>query len=300
MTSTLSVPQHTPRSSETKGFSTAVHSDDTYASPQDIEHLGALFDAFERQQFNQGQNNAVATEMNLVEAASAAKDVESFDKVLILMRPGEGQHSVFEEKWANAGNDPEEATLSQDYPRDPLLSSKGVGQVLNISRASAEYCNEETGLVPELYVTSPLRRAIQSALLAFPTEAPGSVHNVPWICHGGCMERANGNLADLVSTTDELEHFFPGLDYSLYNQTVDSNMANRLSGESLLESKMDLLQRTDDFLEWIKRREERVIVVSSHLSWLQSFLGFTLQHEPEYQTTDAFKRGEMKAVGIKF
>jgi len=113
------------------------------------------------------------------------------------------------------------------------------------------------------------------------------------------MERANGNLADFVSPADELEQFFQGVDYSLYRETVDSEMANLLNGP-MLESKKDLLQRTDDFLDWIMSREERVIVVSSHLSWLQSFRGFTLQCEPEYQTSDAFKRGEMSAVAIRF
>jgi len=292
-------PQHTPKvcGAEKKDFSTAVQKDN-YTAAQGIVHLAALFDACEAQA-TQRQTRVRATEMNLVEAAAAAKDVASYDKVLILMRPGEGKHSVFEDEWVSAGNNLETAILSEDYPRDPLLSSRGVGQVLNMSRLSATFCNEETGLVPELVVTSPLRRAIQSALIAFPTHIPGSVGEVPWICYGGCMERANGNLADFVSPADELEQFFQGVDYSLYRETVDSEMANLLNGP-MLESKKDLLQRTDDFLDWIMSREERVIVVSSHLSWLQSFRGFTLQCEPEYQTSDAFKRGEMSAVAIRF
>ena len=69
----------------------------------------------------------------------------------------------------------------------------------------------------------------------------------------------------------------------------------------LFESKIDLMNRTDAFLQWIKERDERVIVVSSHATWLQSLCAFSLQYEDsESKNLEMFKKGEMRSIGIKF
>ena len=66
-----------------------------------------------------------ATDMDLVEASYAARDNESFDKILVLMRHGEAKHNAFEREYALANGTPrEEANKDPDYPIDPMLTGK--------------------------------------------------------------------------------------------------------------------------------------------------------------------------------
>lgn len=307
--------QHTStlQYNEKKDFSTAVSVDptQTYGSEYHEEQLKFLLSAFQAKKSAEAEQSparvaehaqvsARAVEMDLMDAAAAAPDIEAVDKILILIRPGESTYSVFEQKWAEAGNDRNEAVVSDDYPRDGLMTGKGCGQVLDDARRTAIFCNDDTALVPELFVVSPLKRAVQTALLSFPSYSPGCVRGIPWVCHGGLMERA-GLKADFVSPVEELEKYYPGIDYSHYTETIaNPEVVNSLEGRNIVDSKKELLQRTDEFLEWIKGRDERVIVVASHSTWFQSFCGFSLRYEPEGRGLEMFEEGEMRALAIKF
>ena len=140
--------------------------------------------------------------------------------------------------------------------------------MLDVSRQTAVFFNKETGLQPDLVVVSPLRRAIQSAIISFPTYTPQlSLSNTPWICHPLCMEQANGNKSEFVSSSEELKQTFPGVDFTLFDEMVDGNIdeLNEREKVPLFESKVDLMRRTNEFLAWIKKREERVIVAKCML-----------------------------------
>ena len=66
-----------------------------------------------------------AIDMDLVEALYAAKDLESYDKILVLMRHGEAKHNVFEREYARTNGTPrEEANKDKNYPVDPMLTGK--------------------------------------------------------------------------------------------------------------------------------------------------------------------------------
>ena len=69
--------------------------------------------------------SAIAHDMDLVEASYAARDHESYDKILVLMRHGEAQHNVFERKYVQeTGASMEAANMDEDYPVDPMLTGK--------------------------------------------------------------------------------------------------------------------------------------------------------------------------------
>jgi broad specificity phosphatase PhoE len=294
---------HTPR---TDAYDMALKRDagDYYFE----EHSEALLSAFNMMyndmQESEQQVTTLAYDMNLNEAAVAARDTASYDKILILMRHGEAKHNVFEREYAKEhGTTFEHANEHEDYPIDPLLTGRGCGQMLSVSKRTANFFNKETGLQPDLFVVSPLRRAIQSALIAFPTSSPlASLKATPWVCHPACMEQANGNKSEFVSSSEELEQTFPGIDFDLFNQSLKAgDVYNSKEKVPLFESKMDLMNRTDAFLEWLKERDERVVVVSSHATWLQSLCSFSLQFEKSGSNTlEMFKKGEMRSVGIKF
>ena len=180
----------------------------------------------------------------------------------------------------------------------PVLTGKGVGQALTLFHQTALYCNAETGLAPELVVLAPLGCSIQTTLHAFPYNSPDSVRGVSWICRGDLVPKE-----EAVASTSILAKNFPGMDLSYY----------------------ETQRQSEDFLEWLKDRQERVIVgkfefdayffnsfvtmnpliltpllpsfnriVSSTTEWLQSFCYSTLGCE-----SLSFKNGgEMHAVGL--
>lgn len=291
----------TPRS-DTSAMALKRDSGDYYFE----EHSEALLSAFNLYgaMHEEPRVTATARDMNLIEAALAVRDVESYDKILILMRHGEAKHNAFEREYAKKhGSSFQHANDDENYPVDPMLTGKGCGQMLNVSNRTATFFNKETGLLPDLFVVSPLRRAIQSALIAFPTNSPlTSLTGTPWVCHPACMEQANGNKSEFVSSPEELEEMFPGINFELFNQSLmRGDVYNSKVKVPLFESKIDLMNRTDAFLEWLKERDERVVVVSSHATWLQSLCAFSLRYEESNgKNLEMFKKGEMRSVGIKF
>lgn len=87
------------------------------------------------------------------------------------------------------------------------------------------------------------------------------------------MERANENKSEYTSDPEELERMFPGVDFDKYRELVEGYEGgaaglNGVERVPLFENKIDLLGRTDEFVRWVKEREERVIVGELLLSLL--------------------------------
>ena len=116
-----------------------------------------------------------------------------------------------------------------------------MGQMLNVSRTTAAFCNKETGLQPELVVVSPTRYTTESAIIAFPTYAPGSVNEIPWFYHHGCDNKDDSQIQS--TEYGILSESFPGINNSL--------VTNKGIGAS---------NERDGFLSWLKTRSENVIV----------------------------------------
>jgi broad specificity phosphatase PhoE len=188
------------------------------------KHWNALLSAAASSAAQPRQTVVTAHEMDLVEAASKRN---LYDKILLLVKHGEDE-SQLGSKTAGTNS-------------DPGLTGRGVGQTLNVSRRVATFCNDETGLLPELVVAAPLRRAVDTAMLVFPNYTPESVRSIPWLCHPG--------LTDVDEHDDmEKQHGVPA-------STGDTNM-----DASLVQSKQELLRRSDDFVEWLRNRDEQVVV----------------------------------------
>lgn len=119
---------------------------------------------------------------------------------------------------------------------------KGFGQALSISGETARYCSSKT-LKPELFIVAPQRCAIESALIAFPTFGPESIHGQQWISDTRCT--------DAITTESDIKRMkgtFPSISF---DQTRKDN---------------------SDFLQYIASREEKIIVISSTPTWIESFL----------------------------
>lgn len=199
-------------------------------------------------------------EVHPVEAAALAKTKHNFkDKILIFISSGETAE-----------------TEAKESSNSLSLTGKGVGHALNVSKEIATFCNTNTGLIPELYIVSPLKCTTESALLASPQFSPGNIHSMPWICHKKCMD-ANGHDTSSVDDVQEgLERSFPGIDYSLIRES---------SSES--------------FLSWLERRDERIIVVSSTKSWIDEFITTNAPTQKNEEQPEARSR-LLRSIFIKF
>jgi hypothetical protein len=255
-----------------KDFSTRVASD-----YEIINHAQAVLSATLAH-----QPRVLAQEIDLAQAV-ASKD--KFDKILLLVNHGD-------------------AAVKKNHPLGICLTGKGVGQALTLSGQTAEFCNHQTGLSPELVVLAPLGCSIQTALYAFPYSSPEvSVRGVDWICHGHLVA-----VGEEPTCIDVLKQNFPGM-----------NFTDAHRGRTLTES-----QQMDDFITWLQGRHERIIVgklqccwyclnllaceliesnnsfhgtsiaVSSSAGWLQSFCNTALSRG----NVPKFSSGAMRAVGI--
>jgi len=196
---------------------------------------------------------------------------------------------------------------------------------MDCARETAKHFNQENGLVPDLFVVNPLRRATMTTFLAFPQHVPRMLHEKPWICHPQCQEEANGKSSDFVCEVDILKENFGGIDYTLYEETYDVEKMNSFDKRPLIESKKDLLRRTNYFLNWLNDREERVIAgktnatysyifvstvlishynfhmkVGSSSAWFQSLCGFTIDCINQSNKFDTFPEGNLRVIGIKY
>jgi hypothetical protein len=191
-------------------------------------------------------------ELTLSEAVAAVRSGENhFDKIVLLVSHGEAACVSEEEALATFGN---------KRVGEIALTSHGIGQALKTSGRTANFCGRHTGLIPELFIVSPLRCATESALIAFPYYSPDSIYGSTWVCHGACNDGESTSVDDLKSS-------FPGIDYSLAHDDES------------------------DFLSWLNAREETIVAIASTPSWIQSFCD---RIEPGRESKD------LRAVGIKF
>jgi hypothetical protein len=170
----------------------------------------------------------VSHELDLVEASERRN---SFDKIFLLSK-----HC--------------DHTVAGGAFTEPSLTDEGVGQALSLARRISTFCNDETKFLPELVVVAPLRRSIQTTLLSFPQYSPHTVRAVPWICHPATTG-ASYDIQDLL----HLQKEYTGLDYALcfYNEMESKEL-------SVIPSAEALLRRADFALDWLRSREEKVIV----------------------------------------
>lgn len=242
---TLNVPL------DNRNFSTVITSRDD--GNLDYDHMHN----FVFQQIVDTDVSVKGVELNLAQSVKANKDMDTFDKILVLVSHGE-MRSLQDAK----------NKVSENCPS---LSNKGIGQALDLSRQTATYCNKETSLIPELFMVAPMKSAIESALLAFPNFSPTSIHSIPWHCNNECM----GSFVD--EDTVDLTSHFPEIDF-------DGGTESQSDGPS-------------QFLNWLKTRDERVIVVSSNSDWHQSLMKSVI---PQHSNDSLVKEGSIKSIGVKF
>eukprot|EP01084_Bolivina_argentea_P173342 300224_1 len=121
------------------------------------------------------------------------------EKVLHFIRHGEGSHNVHGAEWKKAkklGN----AYTNENCPIDARLTEKGWAQARSIAPALKAVCTERDQLV----LTSPLRRAIQTA-----TAAGDQLTGARYISHEALHEQGGLHRCDKRVDRSELIAQFP-------------------------------------------------------------------------------------------
>eukprot|EP01041_Mallomonas_annulata_P009132 gene9132-18921_t len=198
-------------------------------------------------------------------------------KLIHFVRHAEGEHSVL-------GAMDKQAYLLPEL-EDASLTEKGTGQCIAIStivEAGATTTPTTTVCVStdlihtvQLVVVSPLRRALQTASLSFPS----LIDRIPWIA----LECVRGTVSGphpcdkrrpvSVTSTD-----FPHVNFE--HLVSDEDPLYHLYSNSR-EPEEKVVERCREFMRWLSLRPEREIVVVTHDAFLRTMFKKVVRTESE-------------------
>lgn len=206
------------------------------------------------------------------------------EKVVYLVRHGEGAHNVAQREWKDAGKAGEPYTLANDPDlkfQDAQLTSVGCGQ--------ARALRTRVAALPEkpFVVVSPMRRATQTALLALPEPKDYKI-----AAHESCHETGGMHTCDRRIDIAGLRFAFPGVDY-------DHILADRdpLWSATAREAPLSVAARAVALCDWLRERPEKRVAVFAHSGFLLALCNAVLTTVDE-PTRTWFGTGEMRALAL--
>mmetsp|Transcript_14775 Transcript_14775/g.29127 ORF Transcript_14775/g.29127 Transcript_14775/m.29127 type:complete len:282 (-) Transcript_14775:122-967(-) len=213
-------------------------------------------------------------------------------KKLFIIRHGEGHHNVAQREWRakadwDGVSEPYTIDTDPDFRyEDPALTDKGEGEArLLQARASA--------IKPEILLVSPMRRAIQTGLLAF--EAAVNCGSLKALAVELAHERGGKHTCDKRLSKKESVALFPKVDFSLIKDEQDPFWGNGAEREPWQK----LADRACDLLMWIAERPENEIALAAHSAILLALLNVPMDAECERDAA-WLGTGEMRALMLTF
>lgn len=194
----------------------------------------------------------------------------SNSKLIHFVRHGQGYHNLLGELSRKYGAEfsetgdyelavKEEAPYMLPAIQDPSLTAVGREDSVKLRSATSS-------INPQLLVVSPMRRASETILIAFPAKGPHG--SLPIVAHEGCREQLGVFLCDKRSCVSEYQEDgrYSRVDFSHIASDSDT-----LWQETQRESMLEMAYRAEAFLLWLlKERPEREIVVGTHSAWLMA------------------------------
>ena len=228
----------------------------SYLAPDKLSHLKAILHHM-RTLPNTPHNNTATIVTPLTPLPASKTSIR-----LVCIRHGEAHHNTFMDNYTGTYDTPEEDPAC---PVDPALTSLGESQALSLVPITTTM--GEASLLPSFVYVSPLRRATQTGILAFPSLT------FPFRCSHLLAEESNGLPCDYVQPSSSLLPLFGSkVDYSGYDEAVDIQSEHAAPPRTLKESKARLCGRADEFLSLLradraKNPKLRVVGVCSHSQW---------------------------------
>ena len=252
-----------------------------------------------------GTEGASPTECEDGDGASAADELKTFDvyplserepleqtgrdvRVLHIVRHAEGTHNV-------------NRAYREIENLDARLTPFGEEQC----RQLASTCMSSHGLLEqaELVVTSPMTRCVQTALQSFPTLAEST--HVEFLAHEGVRETVN-YICDRRRSIAEIAAEFPRVNFSLIPHDHDEvwrTYEQRLGPASEFTKNREsaelhvVAERGRAFLDWLRSRPEKNVIVSTHSAFLRCFLNWGQPRQPPPPQPGERQQGWTQAEG---
>lgn len=204
--------------------------------------------------------------------------LEVNQKIVHLVRHAKGAH--------NAAAEYDYSAYQREDLEDALLTEEGVEQCFTLA--------EESQLLAEaveLVVVSPLNRTIQTAIYSF----PHLLGRVPWIARPEIRETMGKHPCDRMTPVSQKSSQYPDIDFdALDNHEKDHDYYKYNHEREPLEH---IEQRGQRFMQWLKTRPEKEIVIVTHSGFLLSFVNNTLQEYAVEYDEDAgseFRNAELR------
>ena len=217
------------------------------------------------------------------------------DKVVHFIRHGQGFHNVAQKEWYAAGKPGVPYTIDTDPDGsrygDAQLTPVGIGQATDLQA-------QTKGLVPELLVLSPMRRAMKTGLLAFDKQVKAG--DLPVICVELAHEIAGKHTCDKRLNRSELMEAFPEVNWEL--SAVPTEEDPYWGDGRTREQITSVASRADQFLAWLRARPEKHVAVATHSCFLLALFNGVLRVPESMAAGDAeelttwFATGEMRTV----
>lgn len=143
--------------------------------------------------------------------------------------------------------------------------------------------------LPEVAITSPLARAVETAIIA----CGEGLSDIPVIADEGCRERTGLHPCDARKPAKDQAARFPRVDFRAITPGADPyhDAARR-------ETEEELVQRGRGFFWSLRSRPEKIIAVFTHSSFLRNTLTHGIDAPQEIR--ERFANGEARSVVLSF
>lgn len=169
---------------------------------------------------------------------------------------------------------------------DPSLTFKGRRQA-GASGAAILSANK----FPELVIVSPMKRTCETAACAL---AMGALASIPVVAIEGCRERTGEHIYDGRKPVSDTAKQFPRFDFSQIDTGPDTR-----HDPHVRETIDQLVERGRGFFWELQHREEKIIAVFSHSSFLRNVLEHGMSRD-DPQAVTHFANGEHRVMLLTF
>lgn len=243
--------------------------------------------------------DAIDLKRPVIVRAMPLKSGSTGEKILHLIRHGQGFHNLIATMYRNNDKTWKTDTYSPDNPYclkellDPPLTEIGREEAENLYKSLHKKSQKKTlGISVELIVVSPLRRAIQTAIIAY--QHLYNDNKTRWVATDLVRETMGAHICDKRRKISKKKLEFPYIDYSNIANDDDTDWK-----EDHRETRLACSDRGYQFALWLRSQKEKEIAVVAHSSFLLSLMNTVFVCSSD-NLKKWFHTGEMRSMHISF
>lgn len=238
------------------------------------------------------RNGMLISQSETPAIVKAALPSESSEKIVHFVRHGQGYHNLMKElyseisgKAVDSTGSVEQTPATNPYMRPEIVDSPLTQKGRNEAKETRKVARE---VKVDLVMVSPLRRAAETARIAFADHLGG---DVPWLFHEDIREQYGKHTCDKRRDTEDIVIDFPNIDASELTALDEIWTHAR-------EPKKHLAERGARFIKWLQQRPEKHVAVVGHSSFLFTLLNSVVDCGGEESLSRWFKTGELRTMGL--